>query len=127
MDLRRTRAQGRCPRPHKALIAPEHGPGLPMAAEKELHHRVAPPPFAERKGNLSGKSFPADAGCGHLPCARVKHELSIDEKLGGGTLPPAQRPLPKISYPRWNRMEIQFGEHLKNDLPQRAQRKVKIN
>jgi len=83
IDLRRTRAQGRCPRPHKAVVAPEQGPGLPMAEGKEFRHRVAPLPFAERKGNPSGKSFPADAGCGHLPCTRVKHELSIDEKLGG--------------------------------------------
>jgi len=55
-----------------------------MAEGKQLRHRVAPHPFAEIKGDLSGKSFPADAGCGHLPCARVKHELGIDEKLGGG-------------------------------------------
>jgi len=55
-----------------------------MAEGKGFRHRVAPHPFAERKGNVSGKSFPADAGCGHLPCARVKQELSIDEKTGGG-------------------------------------------
>jgi len=84
IDPRRTRAQGRCPRPHKALFAPEHGLGLPLAEGKEFRQRVAPPPFAERKGNLSGESFPADADCGHLPCARVQHELSIDEKLGAG-------------------------------------------
>jgi len=35
---------------------------------------------------LSAKriKYVADAGCGHLSCARVKHELSIDEKLRGG-------------------------------------------
>jgi len=78
IDLRRTRVQGCCPRPHKALIAPEHGPGLPMAEGKELRHRVARRPLAERKGNPSGESFPADAGCGHLPRARVEHDLSTD-------------------------------------------------
>jgi len=57
-----------------------------MAGGKRIRHRVARHPFAERKRNLSGKSFPADAGCGHLPCVRVKNELRTDEKMGVASL-----------------------------------------
>jgi len=57
-----------------------------MAERKELRHRVAPRPFGERKADPSGKSFPADAGWGHLPCVRVKNGLRTDEKMGVASL-----------------------------------------
>jgi len=48
IDPRRYRAQGRCPSPHKVLIAPEHGPGLPMAKERSSAIKRGPQLISNR-------------------------------------------------------------------------------
>jgi len=78
IELRRTRAQGRCPRPHKAVVAPEHGRGSRWRKERSCAIESPRVLLWKAGESPSGKSFPADAGCGHLPYARVKHELSTD-------------------------------------------------